>query len=487
MADQIVLSWVVNVAGTPFGPAAAATALGAVALYQNPVTDPVLGQLFGLTVDADATVAGAGNATRTLTLNMNAVNAPEAPPLFPCHPITTTPPVPPYPLLVEETLGGFFFVTNGLATVPTTELQTQTLAPGMVVQFLSQPGVLYTVLTITTTLLTLTAPYTGTTANTEAFIMRPTPVTLAAIYSSSELDTDDVALTAPVIVAGAGAQTVELTYDDSVGGGPFTVTVSLTGKRPAEITLDLGSIDIAEVISMVVATSGGFENNVGQLTLVEMTAALPSLPSVAPTPDMFRGPITDTGQLLIGRALAYLPPSYFSLAQQGASYPQLAGDFFVSTGSRRVTTSEDQTAALAPGDTIRFASQFALNTMFVTQDSLYVIETVASNAIVLTTAYTGFDYNGLSPDQGQKPDGATVTDQRTAAFAVTPSPATDPTDNQLAGPLAQFIAPATASPPPVLNPATIPVPTFLSDLFTRTLQLALKGTPVVPQPITFLP
>lgn len=495
MANQIVLAWTVEVAGTSLGPAAAAIALGAVPLYQNPTTDPVLGQLFGLTVDADATVAGAGNATRTLTLNMNSVNAPEAPPPFPCHPITTTPPVLPYPLLEAVTLGGSFFVQNGVATVDTTESQLQTLAPGDVMQFPSQPGVSYTLLLVTDTQLTLTAVYSGTTANTSAFIMQPAPVTRAAIYSSSELDTDAVAATTPAIPAGPGAQTVEITYDDSAGGGPFTASVNLTGKRPAEITLAPGSVDIASILNIVVASSGTFSNSVGQLTLVELSSALPPLPEQPPpTPDFFRGPATDEGQLIISRALAYLPPSYFALAQPNASYPQLEGDFFVTTGSRRVLTSVDQSAVLSQGDIIRFASQFTLNRFSLTEDSLYTVDGVTPTAIMLTEGYTGIDDNftgtnhvGVDSNNGTKGNiGATVQNKATGAFLVDPTPAVDPTDNQLAGPLAQFVSPATAGPPPILNPATVPTPTFLSDLFTRTLQLALS-VPVTPEPITFLP
>lgn len=498
MADQIVLEWTVDVAGSILDAAGAATALGAVPLYRNPTNDPVLGQLFGLTVDSDVTAAGVGVATRTLTLNLNSVNAPEAPPVFPCHPNTSTPPVPPYPLVESITLGGSFFPQNGLAAVPTTQSQLQTLGVGSQIQFLSQLGVFYEIMALTDTELTLTAAYTGTTANTGAFFTDPAPVTLAAIYSTSELDTDAVAATTPAIAAGAGARTIELTYDDSVGGGPFTVTVNLTGKRPAPVTLDAGSVDIAEIISMVVATAGTFENNVGELTLVELSSALAPLPGEPPpTPDFFRSPATDAGQLLIERHLAYLPPSYLTLAQQGTSFPQLAGDFFVSTGSSRVTTSVDQSAVLAQGDVIRFASQFTLNTLFETQQRLYTVDVVTPTAITLTEAYDGIDDNftgtnnvGVNSNKGTKGNiGSSVLKKATAAFLVDPAAATIPTNAQSSAPLGQFVAPATAGPPPPppLSPATIPTPTFLSDLFTQTIQTALAGVPVTPSAIAFLP
>ena len=68
-----------------------------------------------------------------------------------------------------------------------------------------------------------------------------------------------------------------------------------------------------------------------------------------------------------------------------------------------------------------------------------------------------------------------------------PSPAAPPTNNQLSGPLAQFVATETAGPPPnpPLDPATVPVPTFLSGMFAQTLQMAL-AVPVTPDAITFL-
>lgn len=53
MATQIVLAWTVDVTNTSFGPAQAAAALGAVPLYADVRTDPVLGQFFGLAVDDD--------------------------------------------------------------------------------------------------------------------------------------------------------------------------------------------------------------------------------------------------------------------------------------------------------------------------------------------------------------------------------------------------------------------------------------------------
>ncbi len=495
MPDQIVLSWIVDVSGTPLGPTEAAVALGAVELYDNVRTDPVLGQLFGLTVASDVSAATSpSEATRTLKLNMNLANAPGAPPPFPCQPVTSTPPELPYALTRSSPLGGSFFVTNGLAVVPTTQSQTQTLSPTDVIEFLSQQGVQHTILTVTESEITLTAPFTGRTTNTGAFQRVPAPATRLAAYSTSDLDTNAVAETVPPIVPGPGGHDVEIEYFDSTGGGPFDMEIELTGKRPAAGSLDAGSIDVAVITAMQVEDPGAFENSVGQITLVELSDDLPELPRET-TPDEFRGRLTDEAQLLIERHLVYLPPSYFALAQQQASTPQLEGDFFVTTDSTRVVTEVDQTAALSDGDIIQFASQLTIDSPLGTQQVLYEVASVASRSIELTEPYTGIDENftgnnNINSNAGTKGNlGAAVSEKQTGAFLIEPSPATPPTDDQLSQPLAQFVEPETAAPPldPPLAPATIPTPTFLSDLFTQTLQLALAGVSIDPQEITFLP
>lgn len=475
MANQIVLAWTVNVANSPFGPATAATALAAVPLYDNATTDPILGQLFGLTVATDVTAPGAGNATRTLTLNMTSVpGAPTAPPPFPCHPRTSTPPVLPYPLRTTKTLSGSFFPVNGSLVVNTTATQQPSLNVGDSVQFLSQEGIFYTIAIVTSTSITLTAPYTGVTSNTTAFKEVAAPVTNAALYSSSPLDTNGVATT-PAIAAGPGARTVSVVYNDSTGAGPFTATVSLTGKRPAALTLAFGSIDIAVITNIFIATTGSFNNSVGQITLVELTDTLPTILALR-TPDEFPA-LTDAAQLLIGRQLAYLPPSYFALAQQTAATPQLTGDFIVTTGSTNVPTTVSQVGVLAGGNLIEFASQMG---------TIYTIASVTAGIVTLTTAYTGLDRRRFNSIE-RRTEGGPVIQEPTGAYLIFPSPALPPTNNQLAGPLAQFAQTDVAMPPPnpPLHPATSTVPTFLSDLFTQTLELALAVS-VTPSVITFV-
>jgi len=479
MANSIVLAWTVDVAGTPYGPAQAAAALGGVPLYDNPLTDPVLGQLFGLTVESDVTgPSGPSTVTRTLTLKMTPE---ESPPPFPCHPRTSTPPQLPYPLRRAVPLTGSFHVADGSAIVATTMPMTAELVPGEMVQFLSQIGVFYGVLLVSPTTITLTAPYTGRPSNTKAFKEVPAPVTLAAIYSTSPLDTDAVA-TSPAIPPGPGAQTIELDYRDSTGA-LFSVDVPITGRRPAEITLDPGSVDIAEIVEFGVDGTGSFDNSVGQITLCSLKSPLPLIPPDA-TPKDFRGKLTDAAQLLIDEHLAYLPPSYFALASQGASTPALEGDFFVTTGAKDVQASDDQTAALIPGDIIEFAVQ---------RGTLYTVAAVTPKLVTLTTPYTGFDRgptpNSLMPVGGQATDvkGASVKNERTAASKVSPTTAAPPSNDALAATLAQFVQTATAAPPPnpPFPPATIPTPTFLSGLFTQALQLAL-AVPVLPEPISLI-
>lgn len=509
MADQIVLAWDVDVKNTSFGPIQAAAALGAVPLYFDPTTDPVLGQLFGLIVASDVSApTGPTTARRTITLNMTPAFG--APPPFPCRPRTATPPVLPYPLRRSVQLAGFFFVQNGSMVVQTTATQIPALVAGDRIQFLSQEGVFYTLAappTSTTLLLTtpftgksgivLSRPLTGKIADTTGFVTAfkevTAPVTRAALYSTSELDTDAVPTTPP-IAAGSGARTVSVQYQDSTGAF-FISVVSLTGKRPVEVPLAPGSVDIATITNVAIASVGAFGNSVGQITLVELSGALKPLP-VNATPDLFRGRLTDEGQLLITQHLVYLPPSYFALAQQGKSRPQLVGDFFVTTGSTHVPTSVDQTGILAPGNVIQFAYQLVNNTPFGVEQVLYTIAVVNPKFITLTSPFTGVDNNDTqTKNVGTNADGETkgnigteVIKKRTAAFPFDPQMALPPSAAELSAPLGQFVAPETAGPPPdaPLPPETVPVPVFLSNLFTRTLQLAIAGVPAVPQPIALV-
>ena len=603
MANQILLEWAVSVANSPEGPAQVAVDLAAVALYVNPDTDPVLGQLFGLTVASDATAAvvslpapfplGTPGATRRLTLNMRqpavpppplllggtfavttgsamvpttvdqtsvlspgsfvqfaaqptanyivlavtptsltltttytgptaaATTASEvfaqfAPPPFPCHPTTPTPPVLPYPLTRTQTLAGVFTVINGSTVAATTATQLPTLVVGSIVQFLSQLGVSYTVTALTATSITLLTPYTGiSNSSTGAFVVLAAPVKLAAVYSTAPLDTAGTPGITPPIPPGSGAQTMSLSYTDSLGA-PGTVVVSLQGKNPVPITLAVGTIDIAVITDLHVASTGGFGNGVGQLTLAELTAPPPILPA-NPTRIDFQKQ-TDAAQNLIALSLAYLPPSYFALAQQGASAPMLAGDFLVTTGSAFVPTSVDQTGALAAGNIIQFAAQLEDDTPFGGTPVFYTVAAVTPKLLTLTTPYTGLGPGNSanttqdSPATGTKGTKSTeVINFATAAALVSPSPAAPPTAAQLMAGLSQSVTPGMAVPPPnppipqpqpplVANvgrqpliepaPATMsPTPSLLSDLFTQTLALALAippaaiGAPPLDKPV----
>lgn len=394
MPDQMLLSWDVDCSGTPLGPAAAAVRLAAVALYDNDTTDPVLGQLLGLTVASDSTTEiGSGVVRRVLALNMTGVNNPPAPPPFPCRPRTSTPPTLPYPLRRTEPLAGTFTPQLGSTAVQTSSSQAISLSVGSVFQFISQQGVSYEVTAVGSTQIGITPPFTGITGPTKAYQELAAPATIVGMYSSSDLDTATVSAVVPPVPNGVGARGIILTYDDSAGNGPFELNFTLTGKCPVLIELDPGSIDMAVIIGIKVDAKGVFGNSIGQITLVELSAPPPEIPQGTPagTPDnAFEGRtyirLTDEAQLLITRPLAYLPPSYFALAQQENS----------------------EHATILP-----------------------------------------------------------------------------PSNNQLSTTLGQFVATETAIPPPVVNPSTVPTPTFLSGLFTRQLQMALAGIKVTARQITF--
>lgn len=477
MPTQIILAWTVSITSSPFGTAQGLAALGNVPLYQSVGADPVLGQLLGLTVASDTTAdLGGGLLKRTLTLNMASPQT--APPAFPCRLVSSTPPNLPFPLRSVVTLPGSFFVQTGSVNVATTKTQLPSIPANSYVQFLSQLGVFYQVLAVGSTSILLSSPYSGRTTNTGAYREVAAPVTQAAIYSTSPLDTNGVA-TSPAIPAGPGARNVILSYKDSTGAA-FTVTVNLTGKRPAPVVLAGGSIDIAEIDALGVGGVGSFGNSVGQITLAGLSSALPAILSNR-TPADFNGALTDEAQMLLAEPIAYLPPSYFALAQQAASAPMLAGEFVVTTGSKDVPSTADQTGVLAPGNTIEFASQLG---------TFYVIAAVTPKIITLAVPYSGIDENftgqhNVNSNSGTKGNlGDKVIMKRTGARST--AVISTPTSAQLSALIGQFVAPETAMPPlnPPLDPSTVPIPTFLSGLFTRTLALAL-GTQVNPQPVGF--
>lgn len=472
MPNQIVLAWDVDVTGSSLGTAGAATAMSQtnVPLYVDTTTDPVLGQLFGLTVATDVSAAsGPTTARRTLTLNMTPTppGGPTAPPPFPCHPTTPTPPVLPFELRKKVTLPGSFFVTKGLTSVSTSASQLPSLSVLDEIEFVTQEGVVYGVASVTSIGIGLSTPFGGITGNTGAVKDIAAPATTVAVYSTSTLDTAGVA-SVPAIPAGSGARTASLSYKDSTGAGPFTITIPLTGKRPSPATLAGGSKDISSITDFHIASTGAFGNSVGQITLAEMSAAVPILPT-GPTLTDFLGKFTDQAQMLIARHLVYLPPSYFALAQQGTSQPSLVGTFQLIKGAKTIPTTADQTAALAGGNPIQFASQLTIDTPFGRVPVLYTVAFVSPTTVTLVEEYTGDDAPA------------------TTAIRFSPTLATAPSNAQLSGPLAQFVVTEVAAPPPnpPLQPATVPVPTFLSDLFTQTLQLAL-AVPVVAQSIAFI-
>lgn len=463
MPTKLILQWSVSVAGTSRTPSQAAAAMeqSNTPLYANPTTDPVLGQFFGLTVDSDTTTTTAGGAERVLELTMT------SPPVFPCHPNTSTPPALPYPLTVAEDLGGDFVLTNGSDVVPTTESQLSTLSVNDVVQFGAQPGVSYSIASVSGSGVTTSPAYFGETAISTAVVLTPAPVVLAAIYSSSPLDS----------ASGSGARTVSITYTDSLGASG-TVVTALDGAYPVPFVLAGGTIDIETVTAMHIASVGGFGSSVGQITLSSLTEII------------LADDDQDEAQMKLDLALVYLPPSYFTIAQPMTSAPQLPGDFFVTTGSPNVPTSQDQTGNLSAGYVVQFAAEQNIDTPFGSEPVTYVIKYVSPKLIILETPFGGYDrtHRPQRPETGTKGViGDSVINLATGATLVSPSPAAPPIDAALAGPLAQFVNPGNAVPPPnpPLDPQTMsPVPTLLSGFFTQTLQLSL-ATPVTAAAITF--
>ena len=442
----------------------------------TPTTFQLVGSTGNGAYGGGGTVTDNSSITRTLTLNTTSANSPTAPPPFPCNPITATPPVPPYPLLTPQALPGNFLTTPGSAAVGTSFVPGPSISVGNKLQFLAQPGVFYTVATVMAVPgygITLTTPYTGPfSQDGGAVLMIAAPAKIIAVYSTAPEDSIGTTIT-PSLPSGSGAWTVEFTYTDSLGAGPYTVSANLQGTYPVPIPLHAGSVDVAIITAMQITATGGFGNSVGQITLCELSSTPTPLESNMDA-DEFQALIDQT-QGLISRGLVDLPPSYFALAQQGASTPALKGTFqlpgklttraagnAVAPGGVSIATSVNQSTgpALAPTNQIEFAAQPGV---------LYTVAAVGAGNILLTTAYTGLNDDPIL----------------SSARLVSPTPALPPTAAQLSGAMAEFVNPGTAVPPPrqPLAPQTMsPSPVFLSGMFARTLQLAL-AVPVVPSAI----
>jgi hypothetical protein len=368
MPTRINLAFSVATASTIYSPTQAAAKLAAVPLYTSAGSDPVLGQAFGLTVGSDTV----SDSSVTYTAEVGG-------PFLPGETVTDSPGGGTATVAVDES-GTLYFVlgsstgtfahgdtitgsesgatatvnnaaaaggptstTPGATRVLTLNMTSESSEPYAPPPFPCRPTGPFEPPPGTPPTLPYTLTETTIDRYTRLPVTLPAPAAVVAFYSTSVLDTDGVA-TIPPIPPGSGAQVMALTYLDSTGAGPFTVFAKLTGKFPAVVTLAGGSVDVAQITECYIDQTGAFENSVGQITLAALAATLPAIPEQA-TPEDFPG-LTDAAQLTIARPLVYLPPSYFALAQQQNSAPQLAGDFVVEQGSPTVLTSVSQVGTL---------------------------------------------------------------------------------------------------------------------------------------------
>lgn len=457
MANQIVLAFSLETTNSIYTPTEAATKLGAVDLYADVSSDPVLGAAFGLTVASDASAAyseavlTATNAspivvgvatTEGLTTGMRvtiagATGNTAANGTYAISDLTLT------SFKLVGTTGNGAYTGSGVATAPVatrtiTLNMTSNDSPPAPPPFPCRPtGPLVPPPDAPPTL-----PYvleeTTIDRYTRQPVTLPAPASLLAFYSTSTLDTNGVSTT-PAIPAAAGAQIVQLDYHDSTGAGPFTVYTKLMGKFPAMVTLHAGSVDVAQVDACLLFQVGAFENSVGEITLSALSAPVPAIPTDA-TPEDFPA-LTDAAQLLLARPLIYLPPSYFALSQQETSDPPLAGDFWVKQGSPTVLTTVDQTGVLAATNILEFAAQLGVE---------YEVASVSATFVTLTTAYTGLSHPEIAPAAEAPYPAQSVSEEAdavvSAAKLVSPSQAAPPDDAHLLTLLSEFTLPQTTAP-----------------------------------------
>lgn len=463
MAKQITLAFSVATTSTIYTPAQAAAKLAAVPLYASAGADPVLGAAFGLTVATD--VVSIGGVTYT---------GEAGGPFEPGETVTGSTSHATATVAVDEQNGTLYFVEGSIVGGPFAAAETITGSTSGATATVNNPTALGGPTTTTpgaTRALALNMTSTGSTPlapppfpcrptgplvppppapptlpyvltqttidpNTRLPVTKPAPAAVVAFYSTSDLDTDGVD-TIPAIPAGSGAQIVGLSYHDT-SGAAFTVYTKLMGKFPATVALG-SALPVAEITGCFLFQTGAFDNSVGQITLCALTAPLPTFPTEA-TPADFPG-LTDAAQLTIARPLIYLPPSYFALAQQGNSAPQLAGDFHVKKDSLIVLTTVSQLGVLAATNTIEFASQPGI---------IYEIASVSATLIKLTTAYNGLQAAEIAPAAEAQRPARSVSGEAdrvvTPAVLVAPSQAAPPDAAHLTTLLAEFTLPQTTAP-----------------------------------------
>lgn len=209
---------------------------------------------------------------------------------------------------VSLALSGTQGVVNGSASASTSANQTAEVFAGSQIQFASQAGVAYTVQSITSTTITLTAPYTGTT--------NAATTSVVGVYQNDSA--------AHVVSDGAGAWHFMISSWGNAGIAANDINIQY--KHETTLNLPAGGIHAVAGLSVLalpgIPSGGGtydpyFVNN-GSLWYLAYTigpsTALSFFPSLASSPDL-------TTWTLVGQDTAAVP-------YEGSRIVKLAGAYW---------------------------------------------------------------------------------------------------------------------------------------------------------------
>jgi len=147
---------------------------------------------------------------------------------------------------------GTYNVTQGSASVPTSTSQSGLILPGNSIVFASQPKVVYDVSTVTTTTVTLTAPYTGpTTLYTTAKV----PVTQGVVSPTSIVIPADLLTPTGGVALGVVGSTVEV-KNQSFANTNYGTAATISSITGGVVTLTGLAHQVATQVGSYITISG---------------------------------------------------------------------------------------------------------------------------------------------------------------------------------------------------------------------------------------
>lgn len=283
------------------------------------------------------------------------------------------------------TLSGTFSVTNGSNSVTTSTSQTSAVQANGFIVFGSQAGPVYIVSAVTSTTITLTSPYTGSTNGSSSAVYSGPQNTGVITFGDTVTGINgNVTLTSPPNLRLIG--TINAVADSKqYNSNTLSVAKAFDGTLPNMwgIVVENRSSAAFAQGQGTTTLSGTFTTTNGSTSVTASTSQASALSSgdIIVFSNQPGVPYYITGSVTTSITLT-APFSGTGGSGQTAISPSLTGTMSVTNGSTSVTPSANLTtnSALVAGESIAFASQSGVS---------YVTTAVASGSITLATAYSG--------------------------------------------------------------------------------------------------